>query len=371
MFEYKLIKECSKTKARVGVLSTPHGEIMTPVFMPVGTQATVKGVLPESLKDIGAQIILSNTYHLYLRPGMEIVRKAGGLHKFMNWDRPILTDSGGYQVFSLSERRKISEEGVVFASHIDGSKHVFTPEKVVQIQNALGSDIMMALDECIPYPATYAYAKESTERTLRWAQRCKTEHRETNTQALFGIVQGGMYGDLRANCAKRLTDMDFPGYALGGLSVGEPKEILYEMIEATEPHLPKNKPRYLMGVGSLDCLLQGTIRGIDMFDCVMQTRMARNGATLVKGGRIHLRNAQYSEDFSPIDEACGCYVCRNYTKAYLRHLVKANEILASMLISYHNIYYTIRLMEGLRQAILEEKTQEYVHKYFCLTNPLK
>lgn len=371
MFEYRLIKECNKTRARVGVLSTPHGEIVTPVFMPVGTQATVKGVFPESLKEMGVQIILSNTYHLYLRPGMEIVKRAGGLHKFMNWNRPILTDSGGYQVFSLSEKRKISEEGVIFASHIDGRKHIFTPGKAIEIQNALGADIIMVLDECIPYPATHEYAKKSTDRTLRWAQQCKEAHQQWDKQALFGIVQGGMYADLRIDCAKRLTEMNFPGYALGGLSVGEPKELLYEMIEATEPYLPQNKPRYLMGVGSLDCLLKGTLRGIDMFDCVMQTRMARNGAAFSKGERIHLRNAKYSEDFSPIDQECDCYVCKHYTRAYLRHLVKANEILASMLISYHNIYYTVRLMEGLKQAILEERTQEYVDKYFCLTNVAK
>ncbi|NMC56853.1 MAG: tRNA guanosine(34) transglycosylase Tgt [Eubacteriaceae bacterium] len=367
MFEYKIIKQCKQTKARVGVLTTPHGDITTPVFMPVGTQATVKAVLPESLNEMKAQIILANTYHLYLRPGSDVVKKAGGLHKFMNWNKPILTDSGGYQVFSLSDRRKISAEGVMFNSHIDGSKHFFTPEKAVQIQNDLGSDIIMAFDECIPYPADYDYAKNSTDITLSWAKRCKEAHKDTENQALFGIVQGGMYNNLRADCAKQLTDLDFPGYAIGGLSVGEPKELMYEIIENTKPHVPQDKPFYLMGVGSIDCLLQGVIRGIDMFDCVMQTRMSRNGAAITKDGRINLKNAQYKEDFTPLEPDCGCYVCKNYTKAYLRHLVKSEEILASMLLSYHNLYYTIKIMEGLKDAILNNNTINYIKK-FKLTN---
>lgn len=367
MFEYKIIKQCKQTKARVGVLTTPHGDITTPVFMPVGTQATVKAVLPESLNEMKAQIILANTYHLYLRPGSDVVKKAGGLHKFMNWNKPILTDSGGYQVFSLSDRRKISAEGVMFNSHIDGSKHFFTPEKAVQIQNDLGSDIIMAFDECIPYPADYDYAKNSTDITLSWAKRCKEAHKDTENQALFGIVQGGMYNNLRADCAKQLTDLDFPGYAIGGLSVGEPKELMYEIIENTKPHVPQDKPFYLMGVGSIDCLLQGVIRGIDMFDCVMQTRMSRNGAAITKDGRINLKNAQYKEDFTPLEPDCGCYVCKNYTKAYLRHLVKSEEILASMLLSYHNLYYTIKIMEGLKEAILNNNTINYIKK-FKLTN---
>lgn len=367
MFEYKIIKQCKQTKARVGVLTTPHGDITTPVFMPVGTQATVKAVLPESLEQMNAQIILANTYHLYLRPGSDVVKKAGGLHKFMNWDKPILTDSGGYQVFSLSDRRKISSDGVMFSSHIDGSKHFFTPEKAIQIQNDLGADIIMAFDECIPYPADYDYAKNSTDITLSWAKRCKEAHKNTENQALFGIVQGGMYNDLRADCAKQLTDLNFPGYAIGGLSVGEPKELMYEIIENTKPHVPQDKPFYLMGVGSIDCLLEGVIRGVDMFDCVMQTRMSRNGAAITKIGRINLKNAQYKEDFTPLEPDCGCYVCKNYTKAYLRHLVKAEEILASMLLSYHNLYYTIKIMEGLKDAILNNNTINYIKK-FKLTN---
>ncbi len=367
MFEYKIIKQCSETKARIGVLTTPHGDITTPVFMPVGTQATVKAVLPESLEKMNAQIILANTYHLYLRPGSDIVKKAGGLHKFMNWNKPILTDSGGYQVFSLADRRKISSEGVMFSSHIDGSKHFFTPEKAVQIQNDLGADIIMAFDECIPYPADYKYAKNSTNITLSWAKRCKNAHKNTQNQALFGIVQGGMYNDLRSDCAKQLTEIDFPGYAIGGLSVGEPKEMMYEIIENTKPHVPNEKPLYLMGVGSIDCLLEGVIRGVDMFDCVMQTRMSRNGAAITQNGRINLKNAQYKEDFSPLEPDCGCYVCKNYTKAYLRHLVKAEEILASMLLSYHNLYYTIKIMEGLKDAILNNNTINYMKK-FKLTN---
>lgn len=367
MFEYKIIKQCKQTKARVGVLSTPHGDITTPVFMPVGTQATVKAVLPESLNEMNAQIILANTYHLYLRPGSDVVKKAGGLHKFMNWDKPILTDSGGYQVFSLSDRRKISSDGVMFSSHIDGSKHFFTPEKAVQIQNDLGADIIMVFDECIPYPADYNYAKNSTDITVSWAKRCKEEHKNTENQALFGIVQGGMYNDLRVDCAKQLSELNFPGYAIGGLSVGEPKEMMYEVIENTKPHVPQDKPFYLMGVGSIDCLLEGVIRGVDMFDCVMQTRMSRNGAAITKNGRINLKNAQYKEDFSPLEKDCGCYVCKNYTKAYLRHLVKAEEILASMLLSYHNLYYTIKIMEGLKDAILNNNTINYIKK-FKLTN---
>jgi len=367
MFEFTIIKECSETKARVGVLTTPHGNIITPVYMPVGTQATVKAVLPESLKQMKAQIILSNTYHLYLRPGSKTVKKAGGLHKFMNWDRPILTDSGGYQVFSLADRRKISQDGVMFSSHIDGSKHFFTPEKAVEIQNDLGSDIMMAFDECIPYPSDYEYARKSTDITLSWAKRCKEAHTNTDIQALFGIIQGGMYADLRTYCAEKLIDMDFPGYALGGLSVGEPKDIMYEIIEKTKPVMPKNKPLYLMGVGSIDCLLEGAIRGVDMFDCVMQTRMSRNGAALTMDGRINLKNAQYKEDFSSLEKTCDCDVCKNYTKAYLRHLIKAEEILASMLLSYHNLYFTIKIMEGLKDAILNNNTLNYMKK-FKLTN---
>ena len=356
---FELIREDSKTGARAGKIITPHGEIPTPIFMPVGTKATVKAMLPESLKEIDAKIILGNTYHLYLRPGDEIVKKAGGLHRFMNWDRPILTDSGGFQVFSLSNINDIKEEGVTFRSHIDGSRHFISPEKSIQIQNNLGSDIIMAFDECVPYGADERYTKESLEMTTRWAKRCKEAHKNTEQQSLFGIVQGGMYKHLRKESAAQLVDLDFPGYAIGGLSVGEPFDLMFDLLQYTTPLLPKNKPRYLMGVGSPDALLEGVQSGIDMFDCVLQTRMARNGTALTTRGRINLRNAKYREDFTPLDHECDCYVCRNYTRAYLRHLVISKEILSSMLISYHNLHFTINLMKNMRQAILEDRFTEF------------
>jgi queuine tRNA-ribosyltransferase len=352
-FSFEVIKECKHTHARAGILHTPHGDIKTPVYMPVGTQATVKAATPEQVKETGAQILLSNTYHLYLRPGHELVRKAGGLHKFMNWDKPILTDSGGFQVFSLGDLRKLTEEGAAFRSHIDGSKHFLSPEKAVEIQEALGSDIMMCLDECTPYPAEYSYAKTSMDRTHRWAQRCK-EAQTTENQALFGIVQGSMYADLRRDSAKAIADMDFIGNAIGGLSVGEPKPMMYEMIEHVNEILPKNKPRYLMGVGTADCLLEGTERGIDMFDCVLQTRIARNGTALHPTGKIVVRNATYAEDFTPIDDTCDCYTCRNFTRGYIRHLVKADEILGATLLTIHNIRFSVRLMEQMRESILSD-----------------
>ena len=328
-FEYELIKEDKHTGARVGRLHTPHGIIDTPIFMPVGTKATVKSMTPEELKEIGSEIILSNTYHLEMRPGSDLIKKAGGLHKFMNWDKPILTDSGGFQVFSLGDLRKITEEGVAFQSHIDGSRHFISPEEAVKIQTNLGSDIMMAFDECPPYPAEYDYVKNSLERTTRWAERCKVAHTNTENQALFGIVQGGVFKDLREQSAKGLIDLDFPGYAIGGLSVGEPKDLMYEVLDYTTPLLPKNKPRYLMGVGSPDALFEGVIRGIDMFDCVLPTRIARNGTAMTSAGQISIKKAKYFDDFSPLDENCDCYTCRNYSKAYLRHLYKENEILSS------------------------------------------
>lgn len=331
--------------------------------MPVGTQATVKAVTPRVLEELEAEIILSNTYHLYLRPGHKLVEEAGGLHKFMNWKRPILTDSGGFQVFSLADLRKISDEGVEFQSHIDGSYHLFSPERVMEIENSLGADIMMAFDICSPYPSDYDSAKEDLERTLKWAKRCKSAHGRDD-QALFGIVQGGMYEDLRVRSAKELIDMDFPGYGIGGLSVGEPKDIMYDMLEVLNPVMPVHKPRYLMGVGSPDCLIEGVIRGVDMFDCVLPTRIARNGTTMTSEGRVVVRNAAYEKDFSPLDRNCDCYTCQNFTRAYLRHLIKAEEILASMLLTIHNIRFLINLMKDIREAIKEERLLEFRTDFF-------
>ncbi len=344
---YELIKTCKQTGARLGRLHTPHGVIETPIFMPVGTQATVKAMTPEELKDIGSQIILSNTYHLYMRPGHDLIERAGGLHKFMNWDKPILTDSGGFQVFSLGPLRKIKEEGVEFRSHLDGSKHFLSPEKATEIQNALGSDIIMAFDECAPYPADRQYVKNSLERTTRWLERCKAAHKYPERQALFGIVQGGMYKDLREQSAREITAIDLPGYAIGGLSVGEPKEMMYEVLDYTVPLLPEDKPRYLMGVGSPDDLLEGVLRGIDMFDCVLPTRIARNGTAMTSQGKVVVRNASYAEDFTSLDPECDCYTCRNYTKAYLRHLIKCNEILGARLLTIHNLHFLLKLMEKI------------------------
>ncbi|MGI1691943.1 tRNA guanosine(34) transglycosylase Tgt [Thermoanaerobacter uzonensis] len=362
--KYHLIKKDSKTKARLGIIKTPHGIIETPVFMPVGTQATVKSMTPEELKEIGATIILSNTYHLYLRPGHKIIEKAGGLHKFMNWDRAILTDSGGFQVFSLSSLRKITEDGVEFRSHIDGSRHFFTPEKVIEIQNALGSDIMMSFDECAPYPADYDYVKKSMELTIKWAERGKRAHKNTEKQALFGIVQGGTYEDLRKECVQRLVDIDFPGYSIGGLSVGEPKNVMYDILDLTTEYLPEDKPRYLMGVGSPDDLIEGVIRGVDMFDCVLPTRIARNGTVFTSKGKLIVRDAPYAEDFSPLDEECDCYTCRNYSRAYIRHLFKANEILAARLATLHNLYFLIKLMKKIREAIRQDQLLEFKKEFF-------
>lgn len=370
---YELIKECKQSGARLGRLHTPHGTIETPIFMPVGTQATVKTMAPEELKEMNAQIILSNTYHLFLRPGHEIVREAGGLHHFMNWDRPILTDSGGFQVFSLSGLRKINEEGVEFRSHLSGEKLFLSPEKSMEIQNALGADIIMAFDECPPYPADKQYVEDSTERTYRWLKRCIKAHHRKDDQALFGIVQGGMYEDLRKRSAEQLTELDLPGYAVGGLSVGEPKEIMYEVLEYTTPQLPKEKPRYLMGVGSPDALIEGTIRGIDMFDCVLPTRIARNGTCMTSEGRLVVRNAKYARDFGPLDPNCDCYTCRNYSRAYLRHLIKADETLGLRLTTYHNLYFLLVLMEKVRQAIREDRLldfrKEFLTQYYGSTEP--
>ena len=353
--------------ARRGRLETPHGTVETPVFMPVGTQATVKTMTPDELEAVGARLILSNTYHLYLRPGTDLVAAHGGLHGFMGWDGPILTDSGGFQVFSLGDLRKIREDGVEFRSHIDGSKHLFTPENVMDAQEKLGADIAMAFDECIPYPADLAYAKAATERTGRWALRCKEAHRRED-QSLFGIVQGGMYKDLRTASVNELVDMDFPGYGIGGLSVGEEKPLMYEILEHTTPLLPQNKPRYLMGVGSPDCLVEAVLRGVDMFDCVLPTRIARNGTMFSSQGRVVIRNAQYKDDMRPIDESCDCYACRHFSRAYMRHLFMAGEILGARLATIHNLRYLCTVMEALRLAIEEGRLAETAKKLLAIPN---
>ena len=375
---FNLIKKDARSHARRGVLHTPHGDVQTPIFMPVGTAATVKAMRPEEVKELGAQIILSNTYHLYLRPGHEIVREAGGLHHFMNWDLPILTDSGGFQVFSLGAMRKIREEGVDFRSHIDGSKHFISPEKSIEIQHSLGSDIMMAFDECAPYPADRRYVKDSLELTTRWLARCKKYHEEYCeqhggesqvlgegvNQSLFGIMQGGVYKDLRKQSAEQVVEMDLPGYSIGGLSVGEPKEIMYDVMDECVDYLPKDKPRYLMGVGSPDCLFEGVERGVDMFDCVLPTRIARHGMAMTSQGKVNIKNAKYERDFEPLDPNCDCYTCRNYSKAYLRHLFKSNELMSATLMSYHNLHFLVSTMTKIREAIEEGRFLEYKKEFF-------
>lgn len=361
---YELIKKDKQTGARLGIVHTPHGSFETPTFMPVGTQATVKTMAPEDLKEMEAGIILSNTYHLWLRPGHDIIREAGGLHKFMNWDRAILTDSGGFQVFSLSDMRKIEEEGVHFRNHLNGDKLFLSPEKSMEIQNALGSDIMMAFDECPPYPATFEYMKASVERTSRWAERCLTAHTNTNKQGLFGIIQGGEYEELRRQSAKDLVSLDFPGYAIGGLSVGEPKDVMNRVLDFTTPMMPENKPRYLMGVGSPDSLIDGSIRGVDMFDCVLPTRIARNGTFFTSKGRLVIKGAAFARDFGPIDEKCDCYTCQNYSRAYIRHLFKADETFGLRLASYHNLHFLMNLMKDVRQAIREDRLLDFKEEFF-------
>lgn len=343
----------SECRARRGVFHTAHGTVETPVFMPVGTQATVKTMTPEELEELGAEIILSNTYHLYLRPGADLIAEAGGLHAFMHWDRPILTDSGGFQVFSLGGLRRLTDDGVVFRSHIDGSEHYFTPETAVRVQELLGSDIAMVLDECVPYPAGYEQVEAAVERTTRWARAALVAHRRDD-QALFGIVQGGTYPELRLRSIEQLLPLNFPGYAIGGLSVGEPKELMYKVLDLTVPHLPDDRPRYLMGVGSPDCLWEGVERGIDMFDCVLPTRIARNGTVFTSTGKLVVRNAAYAHDFLPLDPECTCYVCRNYSRAYIRHLIKTNEVLGIRLTTYHNLYFLINLMRKIQAAIAND-----------------
>jgi queuine tRNA-ribosyltransferase len=354
-FRFELLHVCAQSGARRGRLHTPHGIIETPCYMPVGTQATVKAMLPRDLKEIGTMILLANTYHLFERPGHDLVKEAGGLHRFMRWDGPILTDSGGFQVFSLASSNKIREDGVEFRSLLDGRTHFFTPESVMEIEQALGADIAMAFDECAPFPSDRDYTIAAMNRTHRWVQRCIAAHTRED-QALFGIVQGGMFGDLRIQSAKFLADLDMTGYGIGGLSVGEPKPLMYEMLETLMPHMPADRPRYLMGVGSPDCLVEGAIRGIDMFDCVLQTRIARNGLALTGNGKLMLRNAVFARDFQPIEPGCDCYACTGgFTRAYIRHLVKCKEILASQLITLHNLRFSLRLMESVRKAIEEDR----------------
>lgn len=355
---YELVAEDRKTGARAGLLHTPHGVFKTPMFMPVGTQATVKTVTPEELEEMGAQIILSNTYHLFLRPGTELIHEAGELHRFMNWNKGILTDSGGFQVFSLGAMRKITEEGVYFRSFLDGSKQFLSPEISIKAQEDLGSDIAMAFDECIPYPADYEYARKSTERTTRWAKRCIKAHQRTD-RGIFGIIQGGMYKDLRKQSAMEISSLPFDGMAVGGLSVGEPHDLMYDILEETIQWMPKGKARYLMGVGTPDCLVEGVARGVDMFDCVFPTRVARNGMAMIHTGRMNMKNKQYERDFRPIEESCGCYTCRNYTRAYIRHLYKSEELLVFRLVTIHNLYFLFQFMRDMREAIVQGNFSEF------------
>lgn len=361
---YRLIKKEKHTGARLGEIITPHGTFPTPMFMPVGTLATVKSIAPEELEEMGAGIILSNTYHLWLRPGEDIVEEAGGLHQFMNWDKGILTDSGGFQVFSLSDMRNITEEGVHFRNHLNGSKLFLSPEKAITIQNKLGPDIMMSFDECPPFNESYDYVEKSIHRTTRWAERGLKAHANPHKQGLFGILQGAGYKDLRLQHAKDMISLDFPGYSIGGLSVGETKQEMNAVLDYLTPVMPENKPRYLMGVGSPDALIDGVIRGVDMFDCVLPTRIARNGTCMTSSGRLVVKNAKYERDFRPIDEKCHCYTCRNYTRAYIRHLFKADETFGLRLTSYHNLYFLLNLMKQVRQAILDDNLLEFKQSFF-------
>ena len=365
-FSFKVKEKSSNTYARIGQLTTPHGVIETPVFMPVGTRATVKAVEPRELNEIGAQIILSNTYHCYLRPGAELVEKAGGLHKFMNFNKPMLTDSGGFQVFSLANLNKITDEGVEFKSHLDGSSHFFTPEKSIDIQNKLGADIIMAFDECSKPGVTYEYARKALERTQKWLVRCYDYHKRKD-QILFPIVQGNFFKDLRVKALKDILPYAKVGFSIGGLSVGEPKPDMYEMLDTLAPHYPEDKARYLMGVGSPDCLVEGVIRGIDMFDCVLPTRIARNGTAFTSTGKVVVKNGMYKEDFTTLDDKCDCYCCKNFTKAYLRHLFNVDEILGAQLLSIHNLRYLISLMEDIKKAIREDRLLEFREEFYKKT----
>ena len=356
---FEITHICKQSGARTGILHTPHGDVETPMFMPVGTQATVKFVSPEELKDLGSGVVLANTYHLWLRPGEDIVDQAGGVQKFMNYKGPMLTDSGGFQVFSLADQRKITEEGVTFKNTLNGDTLFLSPEKSIQIQNKIGADIIMSFDECIPYPATRQYVEKSTERTLRWALRGKQAHTRPEEQALFGIVQGGDYEDLRKYCAEKLIEMDFPGYAIGGTSVGEDKETMYRMVKWASDALPFDKPRYLMGVGAVNDLLEAVSRNVDMCDCVLPTRIARHGTLMTSEGRISIRKAIYKNDFTPLDPECDCYTCRNYTKAYLNHLQRTNEGFGTRLMSIHNLRFLVKLMEDARKAIKEDRFNDF------------
>ena len=362
-FSYEVTHVCRQSGARQGVLHTPHGDIPTPIYMPVGTSACVKAMTPREMEEIGTKILLSNTYHLHLRPGEKLVEEAGGLHKFMGWNGPILTDSGGFQVFSLAGIRKIKEEGVTFQSHLDGSRQFIGPEESMDIQQALGSDIAMAFDVCTAYPCDRETAKENMERTHRWAERCRTHHTRED-QALFGIVQGAFFKDLRVESAKALAAMDFPGYGIGGLSVGEPKPMMYEMLDEIRPYMPEDKPRYLMGVGTPDCFIEAVIRGVDMFDCVLATRIARNGSVFTSNGRLVVKNGKYARDFTPMDEACDCYACRNFTRAYIRHLFNAKEITGGRLASIHNLRFLIHMMEEIREAIANDRLLDYRREFY-------
>ena len=360
-FSFEVIRTCPATGARAGILTTPHSVIETPVFMPVGTQSTVKTMSQQELSDFDARIILGNTYHLYLRPGTDIVREAGGLHNFMGWSGSILTDSGGYQVFSLADLRKLTDDGVLFRSHIDGSEHLFTPAGVVDIERALGADIIMPLDECIPYPADREYTARSCKTTERWARlsRERFEEIDDNTQMLFAICQGSVYEDMRVRNAEHLVAMDFPGYAIGGLAVGEPKPEMFDMVSVSTAVLPAEKPRYLMGVGFPDDIVHAVSRGVDMFDCVMPTRNARNGTVFTRNGRLVLKNAHQARRFEPIDPDCGCPACRHYTRAYIRHLFQAGEILAPRLATMHSIWFYLDMMRDMRQAIIEDRFPDW------------
>ncbi len=365
---FQLIKKDTDTWARAGILRTPHSEVLTPVFMPVGTQATVKTLSPQEIEDLGAKIMLSNTYHLFLRPGSSLIASFGGLHKFMAWRHSILTDSGGFQVFSLGHLRRINDDGVLFRSHIDGSEHLFTPERVVAIQEEIGADIIMAFDECTPYPSDLEYNRKALVRTHSWAQRC-LDARTREDQALFGIVQGGMFPELRRESAHFLTSLDFPGYAIGGLSVGEPKELTAEILEETMPFLPENKPRYLMGVGSPEDLFEGVARGVDMFDCVLPTRVARNGALFTRQGRRNIRNAAFKTSDEPIDLSCDCYTCRTFSTAYVHHLFRSEELLAYRLASIHNLRFLIKLMEEIRQSIIDGSFSQLKDEFMASYKP--
>lgn len=360
-FSFKELHICKQTGARVGEFTTPHGVIKTPVFMPVGTQATVKTLAPYEVERLGAQIILANTYHLYIRPSESIVAHCGGLHNFMDWHKPILTDCGGFQVFSLAKLNKITNDGVEFSSHIDGSKHMFTPEKSIDIQNALGADIIMSFDECSAAGCDKAYAKSAADRTLSWLERCRIHHKNPK-QMLFPIIQGNMFEDLRLQSLRDVSQYAECGIAVGGLSVGEIKSVMYRMLDVLQPEYPVEMPRYLMGVGSPDCLVEGVLRGIDMFDCVLPTRTARNGLAFTLGGKLNVRNAAYKEDLRPLDPECDCYTCTHFSRAYLRHLVNTNEILGARLISYHNLYYLTKLTERIRAAIMRDEYGDFVRE---------